>query len=141
MSTLAWHDDRSPRGLARWAIAGAVVLSVHAGALFYLLAVHDPDVVGTTTDVVTVELAPIDSAPDAVQSDLAPAPEAMIEQAPLPDMPKPQEEPQEQVKLERPPDEAPAEVPLPVEKPPEKPQEAPPSAGHRKAGQSGRAER
>jgi len=128
MSTLAWHDDRSPRGLARWAIAGAVVLSVHAGALFYLLAVHDPDVVGTTTDVVTVELAPIDSAPDAVQSDLAPAPEAMIEQAPLPDMPKPQEEPQEQVKLERPPDEAPAEVPLPVEKPPEKAQEAPPPA-------------
>jgi hypothetical protein len=85
------------------------VLSVHAGALFYLLAVHEPDVVGTTTDVVRVELAPIDSTPDAVESNHATAPEAMIEQAPLPDMPKPQE--------------------------------APPSAGHRKAGQSGRAER
>ena len=61
MSALSWHDDRSPRELARWAIAGAIVLGVHAGALIYLLAVHEPDVVGSNMDVVTVELAPIDS--------------------------------------------------------------------------------
>ena len=42
-SALSWHDDRSPRELARWAIAGAIVLGVHAGALIYLLAVHEPD--------------------------------------------------------------------------------------------------
>jgi periplasmic protein TonB len=128
MSTLAWHDDRSPRGLVRWAIAGLVVLGVHAGAMVYLLAVHEPEIVGTTTDAVTIELAPMDSTPDAVDSDIAPAPEAMVEQAPLLDLPKPQEEPQEQVKLERPPDEAPAEIPLPVEKPPEKAQDSPPPA-------------
>jgi periplasmic protein TonB len=124
-SALSWHDDSNPRELARWAIAAALVVGVHASALLYLLAVHEPDVAGTTSDVVTVELAPMDSTPDAVESDLAPAPEAMVEQAPLPDVPKPQEEPQEQVKLERPPDEAQAEVPLPVEKPPEKAQDAP----------------
>ena len=68
-SALSWHDDRSPRELARWAIAGAIVLGVHAGALIYLLAVHEPDVVGSKMDVVTVELAPIDSTPDAVESE------------------------------------------------------------------------
>jgi len=128
MSALAWHDDRNPRELARWAIAGTIVLGVHAGALIYLLAVHEPDIVGTNMDVVTVELAPIDSTPDAVEQDLAPAPETMVESSPLPDLPKPQEQPKEEVKLERPPDEAPAEIPLPVEKPPEKVQDSPPPA-------------
>ena len=81
MSALSWHDDRSPRELARWAIAGAIVLGVHAGALIYLLAVHEPDVVGSNMDVVTVELAPIDSTPDAVEQDLAPAPETWSNRA------------------------------------------------------------
>jgi protein TonB len=128
MSALSWHDDRSPRELVRWAIAAAVVLGVHAGVLTYFMAVHEPDIVGSNMDLVTVELAPIDSTPDAVERDLAPAPETMVESRPLPDLPKPQEQPQEQVKLERPPDEAPAEVPLPVEKPPEKVQDSPPPA-------------
>ena len=128
MSALGWHDDRNPREIARWAFAAAVVLGVHAGALIYLLAVHEPDVVGSNMDVVTVELAPIDSTPDAVEQDVAPAPETMIESAPLPDVPQPQEKPKEEVKLERPPDDAPAEVPLPVEKPPEKVQNSPPPA-------------
>ena len=141
MSALSWHDDRSPRELARWAIAGAIVLGVHAGALIYLLAVHEPDIVGSNMDVVTVELAPINSTPDAVEQDLAPAPETMVESSPLPELPKPQEKPKEQVKLERPPDEAPAEVPLPVEKPPEKVREfAAARAGHRAASQGRGAE-
>jgi periplasmic protein TonB len=126
MSALSWHDDHSPRELARWAIAAAIVIGVHAGALIYLLAVHEPDVVGSNMDVVTVELAPIDSTPDAVEQDVAPAPETMLESAPLPDAPQPK--PQEEMKVERPPDEAPAEVPLLVEKPPEKVQNSPPPA-------------
>jgi periplasmic protein TonB len=125
-SALSWHDERNPRELARWAIAGAVVLSVHAGALIYLLTEHEPDIVGSNMDAVTVELAPIDSTPDAVEQDVAPAPETMVESAPLPDAPQPK--PQEEMKVERPPDEAPAEVPLPVEKPPEKVQNSPPPA-------------
>jgi hypothetical protein len=69
------------------------VLGAHAGALIYLLAVHEPDIVGSNMDVVTVELAPIDSTPDAVERDLAPAPETMVESSPLRDLPKPQEKP------------------------------------------------
>ena len=128
MSALSWHDDRNPRELARWSFAAAVVISVHAGALVYLLAEHEPDIVGSNMDVVTVELAPIDSTPDAVEQDVAPASETVIESSPLPDLPKPQEQPKEEMKVERPPDEAPAEVPLPVEKPPEKVQNSPPPA-------------
>jgi periplasmic protein TonB len=126
MSALSWHDDRNPRELARWAFAAAVVVGIHAGALIYFLAVHEPDIVGSNMDVVTVELAPIDSTPDAVEQDVAPAAETMVESAPLPDAPQPK--PQEEMKVERPPDEAPAEVPLPVEKPPEKVQNSPPPA-------------
>ena len=48
MSALSWHDERNPRELARWAIAGAVVLSVHAGALIYLLTGHEPDMSAAT---------------------------------------------------------------------------------------------
>jgi hypothetical protein len=84
MSALSWHDDRNPRELARWAVAGAVVLGVHAGALMYLLAVHEPDIVGSNMDVVTVELTPIDSTPDAVEQDVAPAPETMVESSRCP---------------------------------------------------------
>jgi periplasmic protein TonB len=121
-----WHEDASPSELARWIFAALVVVGIHAGALIYLLTVHEPDIVGSNQDVVTVELAPIDSTPDAVEQDFAPAPETMVESSPLPDAPQPK--PQEEMKIERPPDEAPTEVPLPVEKPPEKAQTSPPPA-------------
>jgi periplasmic protein TonB len=121
-----WHDETDSYGLARWAFAALLVAGVHAGALIYLLRTHEPDIVGSNQDTVTVELAPIDATPDAVEQDLAPAPETMVESSPLPDLPQPK--PPEDTKVERPPDEAPAEVPLPVEKPPEKAQNSPPSA-------------
>ena len=134
MSALAWHDDRNPRELMRWAIAAAVVVGVHAGAAAYLLAVQEPDIVGSSANVVTVDLAPIDSTPDAIESDVAPAPETMVEQAALPDLPQPK--PPEDMKVEQPPDETPAEVALPVEKPGKGPGFAAASAGHRATGQS-----
>jgi len=123
--SLSWFDD-SPRDLARWFVAGALVFGVHAGALAYLFATHQPDEIGAMSDVVTVELSPIDSSPDAVESDVAPAPETMVESQPLPDLPQPKQ--QEEMKVEQPPDEKPAEVQLPVEKPPEKVAETPPPA-------------
>jgi periplasmic protein TonB len=128
VSTLRWHEERSPHEFARWALAATLVIGIHTGLLIYFLKVHEPDVVGSDMDVVTVDLAPIDSTPDAVDNDLAPAPETMVESSPLPDLPKPQEQPKEEMKLERPPEEAPAEIPLPVEKPPEKVQNSPPPA-------------
>jgi periplasmic protein TonB len=124
--SLAWFDD-GPRDFARWAIAGAVVVGIYAGAVAYLLASHQPDEIGATSDVVTVELAPIDSTPDAVEQDVPPAPETMVESQPLPDRPQPKPE-QEEIKVEQPPDQTPTEVPLPTPKPPEKVAETPPPA-------------
>ena len=124
--TLSSLDDQSPRDLARWAIAAALVFAVYAGSAAYLLATHQPDEVGDASDVVTVELAPIDSTPDAVEQDVAPAPEAMVESQPLPDLPK--EKQPDEVKMEQPPDEAPSPVPIPTVKPPEKVEQTPPPA-------------
>jgi periplasmic protein TonB len=124
--SLSWFDE-SPRDIARWVMAGTVVIGIYAGAAVYLLATHQPDEIGAASDVVTVELAPIDSTPDAKEQDVAPAPETMVESQPLPDLaqPKPQ---QEEMKVEQPPDETPTEVPLPTPKPPEKVVETPPPA-------------
>ena len=125
--SLSWFEDEDPRDLIRWAVAGALVLGIHAGAIAFYLQWHEPDEIGDDASIVTVELSPIESTPDAVERDVAPAPETMIESKPLPELKK-EEKPPEEVKLEQPPDETPAIVPEPVVKPPEKIEEARPPA-------------
>ena len=124
--TPSWLEDESPRDLLRWAVAAAIVVGVHAGAIAYFVTGHQPNDVGGDTDVMTVELALIDSTPDAVAHDIAPAPETMVEAKPLPEPQK--EKPREEMKVEQPPDEAPSLVPIPVVKPPEKVENSPPPA-------------
>ncbi len=124
--TSSWFEDENPRDLLRWAVAAAVVVGIHAGAVAYFLAHHQPEEIGDAANVVTVELAPIDSTPDAVERDVAPAPETMIESKPLPEPQK--EKTPEELKVEQPPDETPALVPMPVAKPPEKAEDSPPPA-------------
>ena len=126
--TLSWFEDENPRDLLRWAIAAAVVVGIHAGAVGYFLAWHEPAEIGDDAEVVTVELAPIDSTPDAVARNDAPAAETMIESKALPEPQK--EKPPEEQKVEQPPDESPAIVPVPVAKPPEKIEETAPPAPH-----------
>jgi periplasmic protein TonB len=124
---LSWFEDHHPRDLARWALAGAIVAGLYAGAVAFLLSWHDaPQDIGDASDVVTVELAPIDSTPDAVARDTAPAPETMVESkaAPQPQQDKPNEE----LKVEQPPDEAPGTVPVPTVKPPQQVEQAQPPA-------------
>ena len=74
MSALALsrYEDTSLRDLVRWATAGLMVMGVHAGVIAYFLAAHQPNEIGDYGEVVSVELAPIDSAPDAVEEDVAP---------------------------------------------------------------------
>lgn len=124
--TLSWFDE-SPRDLLRWVVAGAVVIGIHAGGVGYFFATHQPEQIGADSEVVTVELAPIDSTPDAVEQDVAPAPETMVESQPLPDLPQ-EKQPDNEMKVEQPPDQAPALVPIPTEKPPEKVENSPPPA-------------
>jgi len=123
----SWLEYESPRDLFRWTLAAVIVLGIHAGAVAFYLFWHQPEEeIGDDAVVVTVELAPIDSTPDAEQRDVTPAPETVIESRAVPEPQK--EKPTEEVKVERPPDETPAIVPEPVVKPPEKVEEARPPA-------------
>ena len=125
--SLSWFEETEPRDLVRWSVAAIVVLGIHVGAVVCFLFWHQPTVeIGDDASIVTVELAPIDSTPDAVARDDAPAPETMIESKPVPEPQK--EKPTEELKVEQPPDEAPAIVPAPVAKPPDKVEETPPPA-------------
>ena len=128
MSALAllWYEDTSPRDLVRWAIAGLIVVGAHAGMIAYFLATHQPAEIGEFSDVVSVELAPIDSTPDAVEEDVVPAPETMVESQPVPDLPN--EKPPDEITVEQPPDEALTLAPTPLEKQPEKVDDTPPPA-------------
>lgn len=125
-SMLLWFEDQGPRDLVRWAAAAAVVFGLHAGAIAYVLSWHTVQDIGGEADVVTVELAPIDSTPDAVATDAAPAPETMIESKAVPQPQK--DQPEEQPKVEVPPDQTPGTVALPAAKPPEKVEAALPPA-------------
>jgi protein TonB len=124
--TLSWLEDQSPRDLARWIAAAVIVAAIHAGAIAYFLSRPQPEDIGGDADTVTVDLAPIDTTPDAKALDLAPAPETMIESKAVP-TPQ-QQKPTQEVKIEHPPDLAPSIIPEPVTKPLEKTEEAQPPA-------------
>ncbi|HXW42968.1 MAG TPA: TonB family protein [Xanthobacteraceae bacterium] len=122
--TLASFEEHSPRELARWAVAAAIVGGVHAATVAFFLGWQQPAEVGDDAEAMTVELAPIDSTPDAAASDAAPAPETMIERKAPPAPPQ-----QKQTEaIERPPEEAPAQVTEPVAKTSEKVEAALPPA-------------
>jgi periplasmic protein TonB len=123
-----WFGDETPRDLARWASAGVLVIAVHAalvaGYLFWRPAESPP---GDNTEEISIELDPIDSTADA-KLNVAPAPEAMIEQKATPPAP---DKPIEQPKVTPPPpdqDVTSTDVPPPEVKPPEKVEEPKPPA-------------
>jgi protein TonB len=125
---LHWLDDRDFRTILRWSAAAALVASLHAALIAGYLVWHQPsEEIGDLTSVVTVDLAPIDSVADANQRDIAPGPEDMIEQKPVPVMEK---QPKEQPKTEEspPPAATTADLALPEPKPPEKVEEERPPA-------------
>ena len=74
-----WFEDEQPRDLIRWAAAAAIVLGVHAAAISSYLVSHPPEQIGGDDFEAAIELAPIENTPDAVERDVTPAPETMIE--------------------------------------------------------------
>lgn len=75
---LNWFEDEDPRDLRRWALAAAVVVSVHLAAIGAYLFIHAPDDIGDDTSVVSVELSP--DASDVDQPEVAPQPEVQEKQ-------------------------------------------------------------
>jgi protein TonB len=123
-----WFGDDTPRDVARWALAGALVAAAHAALLGGYLFWRAPDqAIGDSTDSISIELDPIDTNADA-KLDLAPAPEEMIEQKATPPQP---DKPVEHPEIAPPPPEpdvTTADIPPPETKPPEKVEEEKPPA-------------
>jgi periplasmic protein TonB len=121
-----WFGDETPRDFARWAFAGGLVIAVHAALVAGYLFWRTPDQPpGDNTDSVSIELDPIDSTADA-KLDLAPAPEAMIEQKATPPKPEKPVEPQKITPPPPDPDVTTADIAPPEVKPPEKVEEPKP---------------
>lgn len=130
VSAPSLYAGASPRDIVRWTIAGLIVLGIHAGAVTYFLAKHQPDEVSDNSGSVSVELAPVDSAPDAVEEDLAPATETMVESQPVPEVLN--EKPPDEV-VEQFPDDPLTLDPIPISKQPEKVEDTPPPPAPRTA--------
>ena len=77
--SLGWFAEEEPRDFVRWGTATAIVLGVHAAVIAFYLVSHQPEEIGDDASAVTIELAPIENTPDAVERDVTPAPETMIE--------------------------------------------------------------
>jgi periplasmic protein TonB len=103
-------------------------VGLHGVLIAGYLAWREPaDEIGDLTSAVTVDLAPIDTVADANQRDIAPGPEDMVEQKPVPEVAK---QPEEQPKTEEPPPPpaTTADIALPEPKPPQKTEEERPPA-------------
>jgi len=127
-SALPEFDRDDLQGLLRWFLAAAIVLSLHAALVGGYLLWHQPvQDVGDFSSFVTVELAPIDSVADANQRDVAPGPEDMIEQKPVPEVEREPEQPKTD-QPPPPPAATTADLAPPEPKPPEKVEEERPLA-------------
>jgi protein TonB len=124
---LNWLDDRDPRAILRWAGAAVIVVGLHAALIAGYLVWRQPgEEIGDLTAIVTVDLAPIDSVADANQRDIAPGPEDMVEQKPVPEAEKQPDQPK--IEEPPPPPASTADIALPEPKPPAKVEEERPPA-------------
>jgi periplasmic protein TonB len=105
--SLPWFEEEGPRDLRRWALAAAIVVGIHAGAIGGYVFFHRPEEIGDATSPVAFDLAPSDDTVD--QPEIAPVPEQEAKQV---------EEPP-------PPPEPSQAVVAPVEEPPPQPVEQP----------------
>jgi periplasmic protein TonB len=97
---LPWFEDEDPRDIARWSIAAAVVVGIHAAVIAGFLLWHEPEQdIGDDTPIISIEL----TAPEIDQ--------------------------QEQAKIDEPtpPKETSEDAVLPEEKPPEKVEQTSPA--------------
>ena len=106
---LPWFEDEDPRDLRRWAIAAAIVLSIHFGAVAGYVFLHQPDEIGDTNSPLAIDLAPSDDTID--QPEIAPVPEQQPKEVEEPPPPEPSQA------VVAPPDEPPPQ-PIEERKPP-----------------------
>lgn len=112
LSRAQWSDG------ARWTLCFAIAAALHAGGAAALVARWDTNDLTANPPVITVDLAPIASAPEVVPTDLPEAPPQV--ETPPEEPPAPQAE--TVVEPPKPPPQA-ESVPEPVNPPPPKPPE------------------
>lgn len=140
MNTLVLHGPPDRSDVRRWALSAALVVAVHVGAIAAGLNWYSPpDVVGTASEPIMLDLESAPPTPEPQQLDLAPGPQMQEAEPPPPEPEKPQEVVEDQVpptpvqekaEVVAPPEKK--EKPKPIEKPkpkpvdrPKKPTEAP----------------
>lgn len=125
MNTLVLHGPPDQTDVRRWSISAAVVVAVHlalilAGMTWYTA----PDVLGTASDPIMLDLESAPQTPEPIQQDIAPGPQ-MTEAEPPPPEPEKQDKVEELVpstpQVEKAEVVAPPEKPKPQPKPKPKP--------------------
>jgi len=97
---LPWFEEDNPRDLARWSVAAAIVVCVHAAVIAtYLLWWHAPDAeLGDDTPIISIEL----TAPEIDQQEQAKVDEPTPPKETTPDAVIPEEKPPEKVETTSP---------------------------------------
>lgn len=140
MNTLVLHGPPDQADVRRWALSAVLVVAVHVGAIAAGIGWYTPpDVLGTASDPIMLDLESAPATPEPQQLDLAPGPQMQEAEPPPPEPEKPQEVVEDQVpptpvqekaEVVAPPEKK--EKPKPIDKPkpkpidrPKKPTEAP----------------
>jgi protein TonB len=121
MNTLVLHGPPDRSDVRRWGLAAALVVATHVGLVagFMWYAPPAPDVLGTASEPIMLDLESAPPTPEPQQLDIAPGPQMQEAEPPPPEPEKPQEVVEEQV----PP--TPVQEKAEVVAPPEKPKPEP----------------
>ncbi len=133
MNTLVLHGPPDQADVRRWMLSAALVVAIHAGAIAAGIGWYTaPDVLGTASDPIMLDLESAPATPEPQQLDLAPGPQMQEAEPPPPEPEKPQEVVEEQIpptpvqekaEIVAPPEKK--EKPKPIDKPKPKPIERP----------------
>ena len=129
MNTLVLHGPPDQADVRRWTLAAVFVVAVHVAAIAAGLNWYTPpDVLGTASEPIMLDLESAPQTPEPVQQDVAPGPQMTEMEPPPPEPEKPQEVVEEQIpptpvqekaEVVAPPEKK--EKPKPIEKPKPKP--------------------
>ena len=118
------HDRADRAGMARWGVSALAIVATHVALIAAGMAwVASSPPPGTTVPAIMVDLAPVSSAPEPQQQDLAPGPEMQQAEQPVTPPPEPQ---QQQAVQEQIPATPPQQTPEVAAPPEQKPEPAPP---------------
>lgn len=86
MNTLVLHGPPDQTDIRRWGLSAALVVALHASLILAGLTWYTPpDVIGTASDPIMLDLESAPQTPEPVQQDLAPGPQMQEAEPPAPE--------------------------------------------------------